>query len=523
MKQGFRQSMAWLHTWGGLVFTWLLFAIFLAGTLSFFREEISLWMQPELHRVAPEGGDGVAYALAELQQRGAGAKSWTISLPGPRDPVVEARWNKGKFDPKALVTLDPATGEVLAPRETRGGTFFRSFHFSLMQGVLGEWIVGIATMMMLVALITGIVIHKKIFKDFFTFRPEKSKPRAWLDAHNVTGVMALPFHLMITYTGLVTLMYVYMPAGIAVVYGSEEKSFFATLSSRQEAPQPQGTPAELTALEPLLAQARAHWNGAPPGSVLISNPGDAAVVVDIMRRRGASIAARIEPMLRFDGVTGRLLAEHDDDFAARNTYGVMYGLHVAWFAQPFLRGLLFAMGLMGCLMIASGAVIWTAKRREQHTAAYAAPGYRLVEALNVAGVAGLLLSFTVYFWANRLLPTDLPERIGWEQRCLFITWLLTLGYALLRGNFAKTWRELLWLAALLLFLIPLLNAASGGLPLWESMAQQRWPLAGFDLLSMAIASALAWAGWSIARPRQQRAPRRRVARPSTGVAVETSS
>ena len=33
MKEGFRQAMAWLHTWAGLIFGWLLFAIFLTGTL----------------------------------------------------------------------------------------------------------------------------------------------------------------------------------------------------------------------------------------------------------------------------------------------------------------------------------------------------------------------------------------------------------------------------------------------------------------------------------------------------------
>ncbi|MFP3519429.1 PepSY-associated TM helix domain-containing protein, partial [Pseudomonas sp. SIMBA_077] len=47
MKEGFRQSMAWLHTWSGLLFGWLLFAIFLTGTLSYFKDEITHWMQPE--------------------------------------------------------------------------------------------------------------------------------------------------------------------------------------------------------------------------------------------------------------------------------------------------------------------------------------------------------------------------------------------------------------------------------------------------------------------------------------------
>jgi hypothetical protein len=38
---GFRQAQAWLHTWCGLWFSWLLFAVFLTGTLAVFEEPIS--------------------------------------------------------------------------------------------------------------------------------------------------------------------------------------------------------------------------------------------------------------------------------------------------------------------------------------------------------------------------------------------------------------------------------------------------------------------------------------------------
>lgn len=31
MKDGFRQSMAWLHTWTGLVMAWVLFFVFVPG------------------------------------------------------------------------------------------------------------------------------------------------------------------------------------------------------------------------------------------------------------------------------------------------------------------------------------------------------------------------------------------------------------------------------------------------------------------------------------------------------------
>ena len=45
MKRGFRHAMSWLHTWGGLWFAWVLFAIFFTGTLGVFDDAISHWMR----------------------------------------------------------------------------------------------------------------------------------------------------------------------------------------------------------------------------------------------------------------------------------------------------------------------------------------------------------------------------------------------------------------------------------------------------------------------------------------------
>ncbi len=53
-QEGPRQSMSWLHTWASLILGWLLYAIFLTGTLSFFQNEITVWMKPELHQSVPQ-------------------------------------------------------------------------------------------------------------------------------------------------------------------------------------------------------------------------------------------------------------------------------------------------------------------------------------------------------------------------------------------------------------------------------------------------------------------------------------
>ena len=46
--------MNWIHSWSGLLFGWLLFAVFLTGTLTVFDNEITYWMQPELLEVSSD-------------------------------------------------------------------------------------------------------------------------------------------------------------------------------------------------------------------------------------------------------------------------------------------------------------------------------------------------------------------------------------------------------------------------------------------------------------------------------------
>ena len=221
MKSGFRQSMSGLHTWCGLTCGWLLCAIMLAGTLSVFRDPISRWMQAR-PLVSMESGVGAAppaavtaqalsQAARHLGQHAAGASVWHIELPAhPRD-ALWLEWHSD--DAQAHAALHPQSGAVLPTpwgRATEGGRHFMSFHYLLHADMPGYWLVGWVSMCMLVALISGVVVHRRIFADFFTFRPGKGQ-RSWLDAHNFTAVVTLPFLFMIVYTGLFIFYVSYMP------------------------------------------------------------------------------------------------------------------------------------------------------------------------------------------------------------------------------------------------------------------------------------------------------------------------
>lgn len=222
--QTITQKLSWLHTWGGLVFGWLLFAIFLTGTLAVFDKEIDEWMRPEIPAHNVSQVEAAQRALAYLQANHPDASAWNIGLPTERSPGLSV--SAGEQRRGGGQALDPRTGEKIDPRETAGGGFFFRFHFTLnMPRNIGIWVVGLAAVLMLVALVSGIVIHKKFFKEFFTFRPNKGQ-RSWLDAHNASGVLLLPFHLMITYTGLVIFYLIYMPAAVDALFdGNREAAF----------------------------------------------------------------------------------------------------------------------------------------------------------------------------------------------------------------------------------------------------------------------------------------------------------
>ncbi|RON81997.1 peptidase [Pseudomonas chlororaphis] len=504
MKEGFRQSMAWLHTWVGLVFGWLLLAIFLTGTLAYFKDEISHWMQPEVPSRSVSNETSVILAQSYLQQHAQGASRWFINLPDAREPVLSVMWQfPGKPGERGTFTqklLDPATGAELQVRDTRGGEFFYRFHFQLqMPYPWGRWLSTAAAMLMFVALISGIIIHKKIFKDFFTFRPRKGQ-RSWLDGHNAVGVLVLPFHLMITYSSLVIFMSMVMPASILATYGEDSRALFNEAFPATSNAPAAGRPAPLVQLEPLLQQAREQWPGGRVGRITVNNPGDANASVNVMRHGGDQVVRDFGSAVSFDGVSGKLLQVAPPQSPIVAIRGGFYGLHMGLFAGPLLRWLYFVCGLAATAMIGTGLVIWLGKRQLKHAKSGVTPfELRLVEVLNIASMSGLVLAVAAFFWANRLLPVSFAERADWEVNSFFIVWGLSLLHAALRRG-RKAWVEQLGTAALLLASVPLLDALTVPDVLDGFLVHGDWVRAGFDLTCLVAGLFLAWAAWKMSRP-----------------------
>lgn len=521
--RGIRQSMSDLHTWVGLLLGWVLYAMFLTGTVSYFKDELSQWTRPELARLVELPDPAVvAQRVADAFDKIApGTSQWSIRLPDARNNSAYAFWRTTTREPGqrgfAEGHFDPATGERVNARDTLGGDFFYRFHFQFhyMPVVWGRWLAGIAAMFMLIAIVSGVITHKKIFVDFFTFRWGKGQ-RSWLDAHNALSVFGLPFHAMITYTGLVTLMAMYMPWGgqVAIKTPAERQQMQAEISAFAQPGKPAGQKAPLASVTDMVRQAQERWGHDNVGRVNVTHPGDAAARVVVTRGDPGRVSMSPQYM-EFDGTTGKLLSVRDHVGAAAETRGVLYALHLGRFSDTVTRWLYFIVSFTGTAMVGTGLVMWTVKRRQklpdpQHPYF----GFRLVERLNIASIAGLSIAMTAFMWGNRLLPTTLAGRSNWEIDLFFIVWAVTLLHALVRPAKAA-WVEQLWAASALLFLLPLLNAVTTQRPLWHSLAQGDWIFAGIDLMCWVLAALHAVLAIRTARHQVKAPARRKVDRPST--------
>lgn len=537
-NEGARQSMSWLHTWISLLLGWLLYAVFLTGTLSFFQNEITVWMKPELHQSLNTSSQQqqLSHALAYLNQKGQKAESWNIRFANERQPAIMLNIRKAGEGRRrgGEIYLDAATGQEIKARETRGGGFLYRFHFELygMDRIWGRWIVGIATLFMFVAIISGIITHKKIFKDFFTFRPAKGQ-RSWLDAHNATAVFALPFHIMITFSGLLLLMYLLMPWSMKSNYG-DGQNFYQILNEPvaktpeqarllaqqkqkeaqnerrggrgegrggQAQSQPKIAAAPMVDMLALAQSVQQQWQDNPIAYIRVNQPNTVESEIEFNATRTTTLLNRESiPSIKFNGVTGHVLDEAKPEHSTpKAIYTLVTWLHMAHGVDAVLRWLLFLSGVLGTMMVATGLILWTVKRApDVQKLGYKPIGHRFVEVMNVAAIIGLPLACAAYFWSNRFISPQLAERSPIEIKVFFLIWLASLIYAIVRPH-RQAWLELLALATVMYLITPILNLLTGGRALWSSLYHGQWMIASFDLICLILGVLFAYSYYKLKR------------------------
>ncbi|KQQ35964.1 hypothetical protein ASF61_07020 [Duganella sp. Leaf126] len=498
--------MLLVHTWTGVVTASVLLVVFWMGSLSVFDREIDRWMMPDTRIAAEPGAVNMARqimpAVAALAQ-GAPMAEWSVFLQGPRMPV--ARLNLVMEDGEERSRqVDPRSATLLAPAGSYGATsFFFPMHYRLQLSFagIGYWIVGLAGMAMLAALVAGVIVHVRIFRDLFVFRPHKVFQRSALDLHNLCGVAALPFHFLIVLSGLVILFSIYFPAGMHALYPNDRQGFLNdALALYQRPPSPDKTVVAQALLDPMLARARQAWGDGEPSYVRVVHPGNRHSYVEVSRATADRVSLD-EQTIYFDGVTGAVL-KYVPLKPAAAVQRYLSGMHFALFEHRLLRWLYFAAGLAGCVMLATGLLLWSRKRAARH-AREGRRGAVLVMVLTCFGTTGLVLATVAMLAANRLLPPALSHKAELEVSVFMLAWLGSGAWSgavlLWRRRPAVPWAQQCWAIAGLALAAPLLNWLGTGDWPWRSLATGQTAVAGVDAALWLLALLAAWTAQRLGR------------------------
>ncbi|WP_439557509.1 PepSY-associated TM helix domain-containing protein [Dyadobacter sp.] len=212
------RSLFRLHSWLGLVTGVFLILLGLSGSVLVFRTELDEFANRELLHVSSAGNPLPADALMRCYEKITGKYpnldgiAWLNPDAGPGDAYnFRIYFNDTRlltYD-LALISFNPYTGAIL--REGPATDFTPSFiewlfqfHFSFQLGMPGAALTAIFGITMLLSLLTGAVIYKKMIWKVLTFRISinwKNWRTISSGLHRIVGVWSLLFNAVIFFTG----------------------------------------------------------------------------------------------------------------------------------------------------------------------------------------------------------------------------------------------------------------------------------------------------------------------------------
>jgi uncharacterized iron-regulated membrane protein len=458
------------------------------GTLSTFDREIDRWMMPAT-RLPPAANFSLDAAVETMAKTG--ASQWGMLLPTNRSPIISAyKLVDGESQP---VKLNPATGGILNDPATFGASdFIFPFHYSLLidQWQIGKWLVALAAMAMMALCVSGVIIHRRIFADFFTLRIGPKRGRAMLDLHNVAGVLGLPFSFMIPLSGLILFITVYVPGIQSVLYPKAAASFEREAYGGFDR-EPAGRPQTLASLDAMAREASRRWNGDTARHVSVMHSGDAAAYVTFERSLERRIPMTTEAVI-FDGPTGKVLHQHVPGQIV-TVQRFISGMHFAQFDHWTLRWLYFTGGLLGCMLIATGNMFWLQSRSKRYPSD--SSNLRLVRCHMIGATTGIVMATLAFLIANRLLPHDAAllgqSRAQLEVWAFLLVWIGAFAHAWARPR--RAWLEQSWTIATGALLAVALNAATTGDHIFAALRRGLWSVAGMDMVLCAGAGVAVYA------------------------------
>lgn len=372
-----------LHSWSGIVLGMLLYAVIFTGTVAVIADEIGEWSNSnypkdllittdvnetvnQLAEITPdEYLDEISVYENDRQQLVYFFHTHKLNPSGDMDEFGF----QYKVNPKGeIISQQQGFGsELFAQDDTYAlSRFLVSIHTELhIPSPWGLILTGILGLAMLIASVSGFMMHRHLFTDMFSIRKQRDGRSLKRDSHTVAGTWSIPFAILLAFTGS---FFSFsdsfgLPAMGIVAFGGDQEALMHTLVGEQQ--QKSEVPKDSANLTPMIADA-AKRQSAVPAFISISHfaTESASLLTFFMPNEGE---VGFEQLV-YDATNGDFI-EYKPlvgtvPSAGSAILSLIYPIHYGTFAGLFSKIIWVGLGIATCYVTITGLQLY-AHRNEK--------------------------------------------------------------------------------------------------------------------------------------------------------------
>lgn len=394
------------HSAIGVTLSAFLFIICLSGIFMVFEDELRIWEQkgePRVEALTPAGVQKIANrALARDKNTG----SLILYLPTPE--VARARVVTGE---KAHYAN--AEGELVVEAHYPWQDFLLYLHYFLhLPTTFGMLIVSALGVFLFSMSITGVLAHRNIFKEAFTFRLSVTEHLEKADLHNRLSVWTAPFHIAISLTGAIIGLAALISLGVgALKYNGDSDRVMRNIYGAK--PAAGSTPAPMGNIDKSLIYMKEHYPNFPPNIIIVYEPGTENQQIQIYAQHTRRLI--YAERYNFDGAGNFIeTVGNADGYWGQQVYDSMYKIHFGSFGGLIIKIIYGVLGTALLIIIAAGMNVYFLKRRNKgyplirlerawKGVVYGSPFLLLTTYILAIIFSAVTFPFTVIFWGGLAL------------------------------------------------------------------------------------------------------------------------